>query len=248
MNFKKLAPSAANWFLTILFSFSQREVAIIVRVNISEPSICSHTSASEQPDAVSLFFPPLGTTLQSFMGDVLWSRQHMSAENVWRIGPPNIALRSPLFTPLPSAPQSAVFQMAECVANAPPSASPSSASQQGPELRWNLVLVNESDCRQLGKWSRCLILPFSSPQWIGRLWDIRDHLALWSNRGFYMVFMGVLCIIFSFFSPPAQKPLAFPFSVAFSHPSFQGGCIWDAKEKYIWKNLCKNLKLAISKT
>lgn len=75
-----------------------------------------------------------------------------------------------------------------------PPVSLSSAAQRGPELRWNLVLVNESDCRQLGKWSRCLILSFSSPQWIGWLWDIRDNLTPWSKGGFYM-FLGV------FFTP-----------------------------------------------
>lgn len=48
----------------------------------------------------------------------------------------------------------------------------------------SIVLVNESCYGQLGKWSRCLIFSFSSPQWIGWLWDITPKLALWSDSFF----------------------------------------------------------------
>lgn len=119
MNFKKLAPSAANWFLTTLFSFSQREVAIIVRVNISKASICSHTSASGRPGTVFLggFFSPTQYNLaQRFMGGCFMVTATHVSGNVWCIGPLNIALRSSLLTPLPP-PQSAVFQMADSLSH-----------------------------------------------------------------------------------------------------------------------------------
>lgn len=100
MNFKKLAPSAANWFFTVLFSFSQREVAITVRVNISEPSICSHTSASRRPNTVPFFLFPQYNLAEVYGGCFMVTATHVGS-NVWRIGPLNIALRSLLFTPLP---------------------------------------------------------------------------------------------------------------------------------------------------
>lgn len=76
--------------------------------------------------------------------------------NVWRIGPLNIALRSPLFTPLLPPTERSFSDGRLCLTFfffTPRllSVSLSLASQRGPELPWNLVLVNESDCRQLGK-------------------------------------------------------------------------------------------------
>lgn len=75
--------------------------------------------------------------------------------NVWRIGPLNIALRSPLFTPPPPPTERSFSDGRLCptffFTPGLLSVSLSLASQRGPELRWNLVLVNESDCRQLGK-------------------------------------------------------------------------------------------------
>lgn len=58
-------------------------------------------------------------------------------------------------------------------------------------LWMSIVLVNESGCGQLGKWSRCLIFSFSSPLWIGWLWDITPKLALWSDSFFPSLFSTV---------------------------------------------------------
>lgn len=103
MNFKKLAPSAANWFLTVLFSFRQTEVAIIERVNISGPSICSHTSASRRPTQFlffSLSLSPQCNLAEVYEGCFMVTATHVGSY-VWRIGLLNIALRSLLFTPQP---------------------------------------------------------------------------------------------------------------------------------------------------
>lgn len=54
-------------------------------------------------------------------------------------------------------------------------------------LWMSIVLVNESEYRQLGKWSRCLIFSFSSPEWIGWLWDIRPKLVVWSDSFFSLI-------------------------------------------------------------
>lgn len=54
-------------------------------------------------------------------------------------------------------------------------------------LCMNIALVNESGYGQLGKWSRCLIFSFSSPLWIGWLWDIMPKLVLWSDSFFSLI-------------------------------------------------------------
>lgn len=123
---------------------------------------------------------------------------HVSG-NAWHVSPINIALRSLAFTHLPPQcgfPLSVIVSLwlwavlyiytplrALTTVSGFVHVSVRTWASMEP-LRMSIVLFNESDYRQLGKWGRCLIFSFSSPQWIGWLWDIRPKLALWSDSFF----------------------------------------------------------------